>query len=126
MKQIVSALLCVLLATPPVAAEKKPQSEKILAKLVEMQSGSIVQVTQRDGRWKGRLGDLGAESFQVQVAVKDQIEMRSFRYGEVQGVRNLSKAGMHPAAKIALGILAGAGVYLIVILIWYAAYGWDS
>ena len=126
MREIMSILLCVLLMAPPAMAEKRSQAEKMRAKLVVMPAGAIVEVTDQGGRWKGRLGELGAESFEVQVAVKDQIEQHSFRYGEVQSVKNMSQPGMHPAAKITIGILAGIGVWVLIVLIFYAAHGWDS
>lgn len=125
MSRFLSTLLSLLLAVPPVAAEKKTPSQKIREKLVQMPAGAIVEVVQPDGRWRGRLGELGAESFQVQVAAKDQIHQRGFRYADVRAVRIL-KPGMHPAARITVGILAGIGVYMLVVLVFYAAYGADS
>ena len=125
MREIMSILLCVLLTAPPALAEKKSQADKIRGKVVAMPAGAIVEVTDQVGRWKGRLGELGAEGFDVQVAAKEQVEQRTFRYGEVSNVR-LLKPGMNMAAKITVGILAGIGVWVLIVLIFYAAHGWDS
>ena len=125
MREIMSILLCVALTAPPAMAEKRSQAEKIRDKVVVMPAGAIVEVTDQGGRWKGRLGELGAEGFEVQVAGKDRVEQRTFRYGEVNKVRVL-KPGMNLAAKITVGVLAGIGVWVVVVLIFYAAHGWDS
>jgi hypothetical protein len=125
MREIMSILMCGLLTVPPAMAEKSSQAEKIRARVVVMPAAAIVEVTDQGGRWKGRLGEVGAEGFEVQVAGKDRLEQRTFRYVEVSNVRVL-KPGMNMAAKITVGVLAGIGVWVVVVLIFYAAHGWDS
>jgi len=124
-RRVISILLCALAAIAPVGAGQKTREEKVREKLALMPAGATVEVRQKDAKWKGRLGELGRESFVVQVAAKSEIEQRTIRYDEVRGVKNLSAGGgMGTATKVTIGVAVGVGVSALVALLYFGAVGW--
>lgn len=124
-REFVSVLLCALAAIAPVGAGQKTREAKVREKLALMPAGATVEVRQEDAKWKGRLGELGTESFVVQVATTSRIEQRSIRYDQVRGVKNLSHGGgIGTGTKVALGVVVGVGVSALVALLYFGAVGW--
>lgn len=106
-------------STPP------PNPVELKKRLVEIPTGSIVQVKLKDKtKIKGKLGEVTDEHFVVQAVRDDKVENVQIAYAEVRSVDQHGK-GMGTAGKVTLGILAGVGVFVVIMIIVAAATGWD-
>jgi hypothetical protein len=116
-------LLCVLLAlgVPTLATGKtsdKDSKATLQDQLVRIPAGSVIDVKLKSKeKLTGRLGDLSAEAFQVDVANGKSIEKRSIRFDEVKSVQKHGQ--MSSGAKIALWI--GVGAAAAVGVLWAVA-----
>jgi hypothetical protein len=81
--------------------------------LLKIAVGAPVEVKLASGpKLRGRLEQVRNESFDVRVAGKDQLVMRSFAFSEVKSVRPIKESG---AGKVALYMLAGAGAFVLFL-----------
>lgn len=89
----------------------------IQEQVTEMPAGAVVEVTLLNKhKLKGRLGEISAEGFVLQHAVKDRIEMKNIGFDEVKSIKQIRKEGMSRGGLIGLSMLAGLG--LLVLISW--------
>jgi hypothetical protein len=124
LKQTLSLLLCMLFAVPSFAQTNNKQLEKeakLKQKVVEWGTNKNVSVKLKSGeKVEGRIADIKDDVFALQFVDKDKVTSREIRYSDVDKIstKDGGKAG-RVVGYTALGVLAGIGVFMIVILsIW--------
>lgn len=124
LKQTFALLLCLLLVVPSLAQTNNQQQEKetkLKQKLVEWGTNKNVAVKLKSGeKIEGRIADIKDELFVVQLVDKDKVTSRDIAYSTVDKIsaKDGGKAGK-VAGYTALGVLAGVGVVLLVMVgIW--------
>ena len=124
LKQPFALLLCLLLVVPGLAQTNHQQQEKetkLKQKLVEWGTNKNVAVKLKSGeKIEGRIADIKDENFVVQLVDKDKVTSRDIAYSTVDKIsaKDGGKAGK-VAGYTALGVLAGVGVVLLVMVgIW--------
>jgi hypothetical protein len=124
LKQPLSFLLCALLVVSGFAQTNNKQLEKeakLKQKVVEWGTNKNVSVKLKSGeKLAGRIADIKDDVFALQFVDKDKVTSREIRYSEVDKIstKDGGKAG-RVVGYTALGVLAGIGVFMVVILsIW--------
>lgn len=124
LKQIITLLLCVWFVVPATAQTNNKQLEKetkLKQKVVEWGTNKNVSVKLKSGeKLEGRIADIKDDIFAVQFLDKDKVASRELRYSDVDKIsaRDGGKAGK-VAGYTALGVLAGVGVFMLVMVgIW--------
>lgn len=124
LKQTFALLLCLLLVFPSLAQTNNQQQEKetkLKQKLVEWGTNKNVALKLKSGeKIEGRIADIKDELFVVQLVDKDKVTSRDIAYSAVDKIsaKDGGKAGK-VAGYTALGVLAGVGVVLLVMVgIW--------
>jgi hypothetical protein len=124
LKQPLSFLLCALLVVSGFAQTNNKQLEKeakLKQKVVEWGTNKNVSVKLKSGeKLAGRIADIKDDIFALQFVDKDKVTSREIRYSDVDKIstKDGGKAG-RVVGYTALGVLAGVGVFMVVILsIW--------
>ena len=79
-----------------------------------MSAGSVVSVKLTNKhKIRGKLGAINDGGFELQSVKVGKISSQSLTYEEVKSIKQHGK-GMSTAAKVALGALAGAGIFIVV------------
>lgn len=103
--------------TQPPASQKQTIQEKV----IEIPAGSTVEVRLKGKeKLRGRLGDISPQGIVLQHAQGGKIEERNIAFDEVRSIKHIEK-GMSLGAKIAVGALAGVGVFFLVLIAIFAA-----
>lgn len=120
-----TAILCVfLLLQPAFAQAKAPAGPSIKEQALLIPVGSIVEVKLQDKRKiRGRIGQATDEGFSVQHVRDGKVVDEKVAFQEVKSIKQREQ-GMSTAAKVGLGVAAGAGGLLVILLI-LAATAWD-
>ena len=126
-----AVLLIMLLLLPgsfsPAGAQeaKLPPEQTLKAQLIEIPTGSVVEVKLRDKqKLRGKLGDMRDADFDIQRVKDGKVVTEAVRLSDVKTVKQQGK-GMSLPLKIVVGTLIGAGVLMVIGLIAAAATGWD-
>ena len=124
LKQMISLLLCVLFIAPVTAQTNNKQLEKetkLKQKIVEWGTNKNVSVKLKSGeKLEGRIADIKDDLFAVQFVDKEKVAARELRYSDMDKIsaKDGGKAGKI-AGYTALGVLAGVGVVMLVMVgIW--------
>jgi hypothetical protein len=119
------ALLLILGVPGPVAgrAKNEDRTPQIRDQISRLGAGAVVQVKFRaGGSQRGRLAAVGQDSFEFQTVKGDKIETRTVRFDQANEVKQVkSVKGLHPAAKVMIGIAIFVGVIMAIIGIACAA-----
>jgi hypothetical protein len=128
LEESAAVLLVVLLACPgPVAPglaqeAKLPPEQALKAKLLEIPTGSVVEVKLRGKpKVRGKLGALQDSGFEVQSMRNGKVVTDTLSFAEVKSVSY--KQGMGTATKVLAGIGIGCVVLVVISLIAAAATG---
>ena len=124
LKQTLSFLLCLLFVVPGTAQTNNKQLEKeakLKHRIVEWGTNKNVAVKLKSGeKLEGRIAEIKDDIFAVQFVDKDKVTARDIRYSDVDKIsgKDGGKAGKI-AGYTALGVLAGVGVVMLVVVsIW--------
>jgi hypothetical protein len=103
---------------------KPSHDESLKAQLIEIPTGSIVQVKlQNKQRMRGKIGAVTDAGFELQTLREGRIATETLAFPQVKSVR-LQGNGMSTAAKVTLGALAGLGVFFVILIAIAAAHGY--
>lgn len=103
----------------PAQAEttKKPT---IKEQVLQIAVGTPTEVRlQNKEKLRGRMGTISDEGFVLQVAKGNQIEDRTISFTDVRSLKK--REGWSTGTKIAVGVLAGLGAFMLVALVVVAA-----
>ena len=124
LKQTLCLLLCALFVTPSLAQTNNKQLEKeakLKQRIVAWGTNKNVAIKLKSGeKLEGRIAEIKDDLFAVQFVDKDKVTSREFRYSDVDKIssKDGGKAG-RVVGYTALGVLAGVGVFFLVVLgIW--------
>ena len=121
LKQTLCLLLCVLFVVPGFAQSNNKQLEKetkLKQRIVEWGTNKNVAVKLKSGeKLDGRIAEIKDDLFAMQFVDKDKVTSREFRYSDVDKIsgKDGGKAGK-VVGYTALGVLAGVGVFFLVVL----------
>ncbi len=114
MRQILAVLMAVLLgggSNITVAAQTTPSLQEQVA---QIPSGSIVKAKLKSKETvQGRLGEVTAAGFTVQVTTGNQIENRQIAFDETKSVKQMGKS--KTGLGVALGIIGGVALAFGII-----------
>ncbi len=126
LKPTLSFLLCLLFVVPGVAQTTNKQLEKeakLKQRIVEWGTNKNVAVKLKSGeKVEGRIAEIKEDIFAVQFVAKDKVTSREVRYSDVNKIsgKDGGKAGKI-VGYTALGVLAGVGVVMLVVLAAWAS-----
>lgn len=122
LRRVVAALLAVLLAVP--AATAKPGNPaSIKEQILNIRSGSSVEVRLTDkSKLQGRLGEVSDSGFELQGLSGDKIGTQQVPFDRVQSVRDKSQASMGRSLGHGF-IIAGVVIVAIVVIYFVACQG---
>ena len=103
----------------PAQAEttKKPT---IKEQVLQIAVGTPTEVRlQNKEKLRGRMGTISDEGFVLQVAKGNQIEDRTISFTDVRSLKK--REGWSTGTKVAVGVLAGLGAFVLVVLVVVAA-----
>lgn len=110
----------------PQSPDSSSREQKLKADLLEISTGSVVELRLKDkSKIRGKLDRLTDSDVQVQFLQSGKIETRAIELDQIRSVKVQGK-GMSTAAKITLGALAGIGAFVVIIIAVAAAHGFDS
>jgi hypothetical protein len=119
LQQIVAVFLALVIGWPLQGRSHRTVQDSML----KIPAGSVISVKlQNRQTLRGRLGEIRQDSFELQTLEQGSISGQTVRYSDVHSVR-YQKAGMKTSTKIAVGVLAGIGVFAIVMVIWIKVSG---
>lgn len=103
-----------LAASAPTQTEGA-QNPTLKEKVLEIPPQTMVEVRLRNKeKVRGRLGEVSNEGLALKVAKGDKIEDRKIAFGELKSIKAVEGKGSK-AAWIVLGVLAGVGVFFVLL-----------
>ena len=124
LKQTLSLLLCLLFVMPGYAQSNNKQLDKetkLKQKIVGWGTNKNVAVKLKSGeKLEGRIAEIKDDLLAMQFVDKDKVTSREIRYSDIDKIssKDGGKAGKI-AGYTALGVLAGVGVVMLVVVsIW--------
>lgn len=113
MREVLSLLLTILLASPATPAAGRDSLEQTKKNVLSMSAGSSVEVTLNDRtRLRGRLGAVNDNDFTVDVFKDGKIQPAQVRFQDVKSVK-IAKANQNMSA----GAKAGWAFLIIGIVL---------
>ena len=104
-------VLCLAASFTPIEAAAPASSPQ--QSILEIAAGAPVEVKLKAGpKFRGRLEEVRADSFDLKIAVGDELETRSLAFRDVKSVKALKGS---QAGRIALYMLAGVGAFVMVV-----------
>jgi hypothetical protein len=103
-------------ATSPAQAEAKPIFKE---RILEIPPGSMIEVRLvTKEKVRGRLGEVSNEGFSLQTAKGNNIETRKIAFEDLKSIKKVEGAkAAKTAGYVTLGVLAGLGAVLLIIII---------
>jgi hypothetical protein len=121
----IALLLWAGLAQSGWAQPPKPREQVLKEQLVEIPAGSIVEVKlENKQKLRGKLGAVSDAGFELQSVRDGKISTSNVAINEVRSIKAKDK-GMATGWKIGLGVLAGIGAFVVILVVAAAANGWD-
>lgn len=113
----IALLLWSGLAPDSLAQEPRPpRSQSLKEKVIEIPMGSIIEVRlENRQKLRGKLGAVSDSGFELQTVREGSISTQTLGYEQVTSIKHKEK-GMSTGAKITLGILAGIGVFVLIVV----------
>ena len=122
-RNALAVLLAALMVLPLCGQRTSPTVQEQVGKISK---GSIIEVKTKLEKMKkvtGRLGEVTAEGFEVQVAQGQNVDNVKLAFADVNSVAEKRNKGTHPV----VWVLAGGGVFfLVAIIIAAAATGFSN
>ena len=114
-----------LMQTASGQSPKRSHDETLKAALIEIPTGSVVQVKLQDKqKLRGKIGAVTDAGFELQTLRDGKIATETFAFAQVKSVQ-LKNQGLSTGVKITVGVIAGVGAFLIIVIAVAAAHGWD-
>ncbi len=119
------SLVWISLAQTSSAQPSKPRDQVLKEQLVEIPTGSVVEVklTSKE-RLRGKLGAVSDAGFEIQTVRDGKIATQNVAMTEVKSLSRKDK-GMATGWKVGIGVLAGVGAFVLIVVAVAAASGWD-
>lgn len=114
------------LAGPASAGQPTPSEAALWREMLDrLDAGTQIAVRLKTGaRRRGIVLRVGDESFTFKPYTRIPVEAREIRFSEVANIE-LQQPSMSPGKKVLLGVGIGAGVYLVLTALLFAAIGYD-
>lgn len=114
------------LAVPASAGQPAPSEAALWREMLDrLDPGTQIAVRVKTGaRSRGIVLRVGDESFTFKPYTRIPVEAREIRFTDVANIE-LQKPSMSPGKKVLLGVGVGAGVYLVLAALLFAAIGYD-
>lgn len=124
-RTVISALLVLLLAAPPLVAQNSSsQTDTWRAFAEKLEAGTLVAITLKDGkRVRGHFIQLSGESFRIKPKTRVSVPPRDFPISNIELVQR-QKEGWSSGRKVVTGVGIGVGVMFLAVAIMYAS-GYD-
>jgi hypothetical protein len=109
-------------AASPTQAESKAKPT-FKERILEIPPGSMIEVRLvTKEKVRGRLGEVSNEGFSLQTAKGNNIETRKIAFEDLKSIKKVEgKKAAKTAGYVTLGVLAGLGAVLLIIIIALAA-----
>ena len=93
--------------------------------VTRLEPAALVEVRLKDGsHFKGTVLRADADGFAIKPRTRIPVPAREIAFDDVVSIERTTSS-MSPAKKVLLGVGIGAGVYMVVVALLFAAIGYD-